>query len=332
MSFWQVLQWLLRNPEVLVAAFVIGGPIVGAIGKRIKENAQRRANAIRAERERLEELRTGRPSAGLADAPMMPPVGATTASEAARTEGQPTTLVRLPGGIVIELPTPPNSNAPGAPGSQAPQARPVPRGPFQGVPRPQQRQPQGGSRMSGAPASRGPRATTMPSRVPVSGDSGRAGVQPGVGVQPGAPSGMSQGGMIAQQQRQDASGQRDARQRQIENAVASQAREARREENAKKRVEQAAREKERLEREREDQAAMAAAFANPTERAADAQSKRAAQAGTTASPARRASGATLGVIAGGMSREELRRALIMQELLGPPASLRENAGTWQPPG
>jgi hypothetical protein len=143
---------------------------------------------------------------------------------------------------------------------------------------------------------------------------------------------MSQGGMIAQQQRQDASGQRDARQRQIENAVASQAREARREENAKKRAEQAAREKERLEREREDKAAMAAAFANPTERAADAQSKRAAQAGATASPARRASGATLGVIAGGMSREELRRALIMQELLGPPASLRENAGTWQPPG
>ncbi len=288
MNIQQVIRWLVSNLDILVVLLAFGGPVIAGIFKHLGEQAKKRAEAVRRERARLEELRTGRP---LDDGPSA--AATLGGEESASGPRPPTTLVRLPGGVVIEMPLPPE-----VAGGQG-----------------------------GRPA--GPQTRTSPSRP-----TARPPARPPEGPQQqpvGVPGGMSQGGMIAQAQRKEASGRREAKQEKVDRVVRGQARQAQREEEAKRRAEIAARDRARAEREAEDKAAMAAAFANPTERATDAQSKRATQAGSPLNVARGSGMTGVAATAGGMSAAELRRAMIMQELLSAPVSMREAQGAWRPP-
>jgi hypothetical protein len=285
MSIQQVIRWLVSNLDILVVLLAFGGPVIAGILKHLGEQAKKRAEAVRRERARLEELRTGRPQDD------GPSAAATLGGGEAGASARPqTTLVRLPGGVVIEMPLPPEAGGAGP--------SPVQRGPQQRT----------------SPVRPTSRPPAVPQQQPV-----------------GVPGGMSQGGMIAQAQRKEASGRREAKQEKVDKVVRGQARQAQREEEAKRRAEIAARDRARAEREAEDKAAMAAAFANPTERATDAQSKRATQAGSPLNVARGSGMTGVAATAGGMSPAELRRAMIMQELLSAPVSMREAQGAWRPP-
>ncbi len=306
MTIQQVIRWLLGNLDILVVLLAFGGPVVAGLLNHLRGQAQKRRDAVRREREALEELRTGRrvdssPSAAATFG------GSGEGEDEAETAARPqTTLVRLPGGVVIEMPLPPEA-APvpkRAPSARTSPTRGVPGGPGS-VSRPPQ-QPVG---------SRAPMARPLPQQP-----SGTA-----------APSGISQGGMIAQAQRREASGKREAKQDKVDQVVRGQVRQAQREDDAKRRSDVAARDRARLERDAEDKAAMALAFANPTERATDAQSKRATQAGSPLNVARGSGMTGVAATAGGMSPAELRRAIIMQELLSSPMSMREAQGAWKPP-
>jgi hypothetical protein len=306
MTITQVLRWIASNLDILVVLLAFGGPVVAGLLNHLRGQAQKRRDAVRREREALEELRTGRrvdssPSAAATFG------GSGEGEDEAETAARPqTTLVRLPGGVVIEMPLPPEA-APvpkRAPSARTSPTRGVPGGPGSVSTPPQQ--PVG---------SRAPIARPLPQQP-----SGTA-----------APSGISQGGMIAQAQRREASGKREAKQDKVDQVVRGQVRQAQREDDAKRRSDVAARDRARLERDAEDKAAMALAFANPTERATDAQSKRATQAGSPLNVARGSGMTGVAATAGGMSPAELRRAIIMQELLSSPVSMREAQGAWKPP-
>lgn len=310
MTFQQIIRWLVGNLDILVVLLAFGGPVIAGIFKHLAEQARKRAEAVRRERAALEELRTGRrlddgPSAlaTLGDTAERAP-SPTSPTSSPTSPGAPrpqTTLVRLPGGVVIEMPLPPEAQIPG---SQT------------------QRQP-------------GPQTRTSPSRpTPSRPTPARQAPRPQPHQPAGVPGGMSQGGLIAQAQRKEASGKRDAKQDKVDKVVRGQVRQAQREDEAKRRAEVAARDRARAEREAEDKAAMAAAFANPTEKATDAQSKRATQAGASLGAGRGpslTSAALNAQTASGMSKAELRRALVMQELLAAPVSMREAQGAWKPP-
>lgn len=306
MTIQQVIRWLLGNLDILVVLLAFGGPVVAGLLNHLRGQAQKRRDAVRREREALEELRTGRrvDSSPSAAATFGDPA---TREGGAETAARPqTTLVRLPGGVVIEMPLPP-------------EAAPVPKraasartSPTRGVPG-------------------GPGSVSRPSQQPVGSRAPMARPLPQQPSGSSAPSGISQGGMIAQAQRREASGKREAKQDKVDQVVRGQVRQAQREDDAKRRSDVAARDRARLERDAEDKAAMALAFANPTERATDAQSKRATQAGSPLNVARGSGMTGVAATAGRMSPAELRRAIIMQELLSSPVSMREAQGAWKPP-
>ena len=312
MTITQVLRWIASNLDILVVMLAFGGPVVAGLLNHLRGQAQKRRDAVRREREALEELRTGR------RADSSPSAAATFGDPAAREDGEETparpqtTLVRLPGGVVIEMPLPPEASAP------PPQPVPARRG--------------GSARTSptrGVPG--GPGSVSRPPQQPVGSRAPMARPLPQQPSGSSAPSGISQGGMIAQAQRREASGKREAKQDKVDQVVRGQVRQAQREDDAKRRSDVAARDRARLERDAEDKAAMALAFANPTERATDAQSKRATQAGSPLNMARGSGMTGVAATAGGMSPAELRRAIIMQELLSSPVSMREAQGAWKPP-
>jgi hypothetical protein len=306
MTITQVLRWIASNLDILVVMLAFGGPVVAGLLNHLRGQAQKRRDAVRREREALEELRTGRraDSSPSAAATFGDPAAS---ADVAETSSRPqTTLVRLPGGVVIEMPLPP-------------EAAPVPQ--------------RGGSARTsptrGVPG--GPGSVSRPPQQPVGSRAPMARPLPQQPSGTAAPSGISQGGMIAQAQRREASGKREAKQDKVDQVVRGQVRQAQREDDAKRRSDVAARDRARLERDAEDKAAMALAFANPTERATDAQSKRATQAGSPLNMARGSGMTGVAATAGGMSPAELRRAIIMQELLSSPVSMREAQGAWKPP-
>lgn len=303
MTITQVLRWLASNLDILVVMIAFGGPVVAGLLNHLRVQAQKRRAAVRQEREALEELRTGR------RVDSSPSAAATFGESNEREDGEETsarpqtTLVRLPGGVVIEMPLPPEA-----------------------VPVPQRGGSAGTSPTRGSPT----RPVSRPQQ-PVGMQSPATRPPPFEPKASSAPSGISQGGMIAQAQRREASGKREAKQDKVDQVVRGQVRQAQREDDAKRRSDVAARDKARLERDAEDKAAMALAFANPTERATDAQSKRATQAGSPLNMARGSGMTGVAATAGGMSAAELRRAIIMQELLSSPVSMREAQGAWKPP-
>lgn len=308
MTIQQVLRWLAGNIQLLVVLLVFGAPVAMGILNYIRKQSQKRREAVMREREALEELRTGRrvdTSPSAAETFGDPAASIEAEADGARPQ---TTLVRLPGGVVIEMPLPPQAKVPPARGGSA-RTSPGRVSPSRPVPR--DRAPAGTS------GTMRPAPTLRPLPHQPKGTS--------------APSGISQGGMIAQAQRREATGKREAKQDKVDQVVRGQVRQAQREDDAKRRAEVAARDRARVEREAEDKAAMALAFANPTERATDAQSKRATQAGAPLNMARGSGMTGVAATAGGMSPAELRRAIIMQELLAAPVSMREGQGAWKPP-
>ncbi|MCX5690416.1 MAG: hypothetical protein NTV94_11645 [Planctomycetota bacterium] len=55
----QFLNYLLTHPQVLIGALVIIGPVISAIGKKLKEQSDARQREIARERAKIEALRTG---------------------------------------------------------------------------------------------------------------------------------------------------------------------------------------------------------------------------------------------------------------------------------
>ena len=131
MTITQVLRWIASNLDILVVMLAFGGPVVAGLLNHLRGQAQKRRDAVRREREALEELRTGRrvdssPSAAATFG------GSGEGEDEAETAARPqTTLVRLPGGVVIEMPLPPEA-APvpkRAPSARTSPTRGVPGGP-----------------------------------------------------------------------------------------------------------------------------------------------------------------------------------------------------------
>lgn len=145
-----ILRFLANNPQFIIVLVIVGAPILKAILKTLEDQKQKRAQL--AARRRLEDemLRTGRmpqqmPSGGVTpevsarerleelaarrramieDASRQPQAPQQAPSRPATVPGQ-MTQVRLPGGIVIEVPAelvPPE----GLPGRTSPPPRPQP--------------------------------------------------------------------------------------------------------------------------------------------------------------------------------------------------------------
>ena len=55
----QFIQYILSHPQLIIAFLVIVGPVLSAIGKKLKEQSDARKREIARERAKIEALRTG---------------------------------------------------------------------------------------------------------------------------------------------------------------------------------------------------------------------------------------------------------------------------------
>lgn len=163
------LRILASHPELIYIAIAIGIPVMGKILKGIKDKRAEAERKRLMQRAEMEALRTGRagataeyaaPSMSRPPAPQssypapqtlsQSPAPSPAAPPASTRAGQPR-YVQLPGGVILELPPAPTGPAPtgpaSTPGSRPAAPRPTPRPPARQqpqrpAPRPQQQRPQ----------------------------------------------------------------------------------------------------------------------------------------------------------------------------------------------
>jgi hypothetical protein len=119
MSLQTILNWLLSNLQLLVVVGIFVLPVLGKIWGNVQKARALRAARVRAEQERIEHLRTGRANDTArvlqpirvepiqrreAATPQMPAPASRSAPGPVASNGARMRQIRLPGGIVIEVP------------------------------------------------------------------------------------------------------------------------------------------------------------------------------------------------------------------------------------